>query len=309
MDRLASSGWSVTKGVEAPPQRSELLEGLRGVDAAIITLTEKVDAEFLDAAGPQLKVVANVAVGYDNIDVETATSRGVVITNTPGVLDGATADHTLALLLATTRRVAEADSFIRSGQPWIWGPRMFTGLDVSAGVTLGIVGLGRIGKAVAARAKAFDLRVIAYDAGSRPGDIVSGVELVSFDQLLAESEIVSLHCPLLPSTHHLIDARALAAMKPGSYLINAARGPIVDEEALADALESGRLAGAGLDTFENEPQVNLRLLASPKTVLTPHTASAGLATREKMCALAIDNVAAVLGGREPITAVKPRTAR
>jgi lactate dehydrogenase-like 2-hydroxyacid dehydrogenase len=309
MRRLADSEWSVSRGNEAPPARADLLKNVSGKDAAIVTLTEKVDAEFFDAAGSQLQVVANVAVGFDNIDIDEAARRGVVITNTPGVLDGATADHTMALLLATTRRVVEADRFIRSGTEWVWGPTMFTGLDISAGITLGIIGLGRIGKAVATRARAFDMRVIAYDAGRQPGDVVAGVEIVSFEQLLAQSQVVSLHCPLLPSTRHLIDAAALAAMKPGSYLINAARGPIVDEEALADSLDSGHLAGAGLDTFENEPLVNPRLVASEKTVLTPHTASAGLATRENMCSLAIDNVIAVLSGREPLTPVKPRVAR
>jgi lactate dehydrogenase-like 2-hydroxyacid dehydrogenase len=306
MQTLNDLGLPVVTGGEAPPERDRLLADVAGAAAAVVTLTEKVDAEFFDAAGPQLRVVANVAVGYDNIDVAEATRRGVVVTNTPGVLDDATADHTFAMILAVTRRVVEADRFVRSGEPWIWGPRMFVGLDISAGATLGIVGLGRIGRAVARRAQAFGMTVLAHDPHYAPGDKVDGVTIASFEDLLAQSDIVSLHVPLLEQTRHLIDDDAIAAMKPGAYLINAARGGVVDESALIAALRSGRLTGAGLDTFEGEPKVDPELWALENVVLQPHIASAGGRTRDRMCLLALDNVRDVLAGREARTAVMPR---
>lgn len=296
----------VVVGEEAPPARERLLADIAGAAAAIVTLTERIDAELLDAAGPQLKVVANVAVGYDNIDLAAAAARGVVVCNTPGVLDEATADHTFAMLLATTRRVVEADRFARSGQPWIWGPTMLVGLDVSAGATLGIVGFGRIGRAVAKRAHAFGMRVITSDPGLTVGDEVDGVRVVELATLLASSDVVSLHVPLLPSTRHLIDAAALAAMKPGSYLLNAARGGVVDEAALIDALRSGQLAGAALDTFEGEPRINPELATLENIVLQPHIASAGDRTRDNMCRLAVRNVTKVLAGEPAETPVPAR---
>ncbi|MGY4645950.1 2-hydroxyacid dehydrogenase [Cellulomonas sp. URHB0016] len=306
MESLADLGLPVVTGEEAPPERDRLLRDVAGAAAAVVTLTEKVDAELLDAAGPQLRVVANVAVGYDNIDVAEATRRGVVVTNTPGVLDDATADHTFAMILAVTRRVVEADRFVRSGEPWIWGPRMLVGLDVSAGATLGIVGLGRIGRAVARRAQAFSMNVLAHDPHHAPGDRVDGVTIAELDDLLAGSDVVSLHVPLRDSTHHLIDDDAIAAMKPGSYLVNAARGGVVDESALIRALRSGRLAGAALDTFEGEPKVNPELATLDNVVLQPHIASAGDRTRDRMCRLALDNVRDVLAGRDARTAVPVR---
>lgn len=296
----------VVVGEEAPPARERLLADIAGAAAAIVTLTERIDAELLDAAGPQLKVVANVAVGYDNIDLAAAAARGVVVCNTPGVLDEATADHTFAMLLATTRRVVEADRFARSGRPWSWGPTMLVGLDVSAGATLGIVGFGRIGRAVAKRAHAFGMRVITSDPGLTVGDEVDGVRVVELATLLASSDVVSLHVPLLPSTRHLIDAGALAAMKPGSYLLNAARGGVVDEAALIDALRSGRLAGAALDTFEGEPTINPELTTLENIVLQPHIASAGDRTRDNMCRLAVRNVTKVLAGEPAETPVPAR---
>lgn len=295
---------SISLGNEEPPSRDELLARAVGKDAVIVTLTERVDEEFFQAAGPQLKVVANVAVGFDNIDLEAARRHNVVITNTPGVLDGATADHTFALILATTRRLVEADRFLHEGNDWIWGPRMMVGLDVSAGATLGIIGFGRIGQAVARRARAFDMRVVAADATRKIGEVVAGVEIVSQEELLATSDVVSLHVPLLPSTRHLINRQTLAQMKPGSYLINCARGGVVDEVALIEAIDAGHVRGAGIDTFEGEPHVSPELLARPQVVCTPHTASAGEATRDRMCRLAVDNVSAVLAGREPLTPVR-----
>jgi lactate dehydrogenase-like 2-hydroxyacid dehydrogenase len=291
-------------GIEEPPTRGDLEAGIAGASAAVITLTERIDEAVLTAAGPRLKVIANVAVGYDNIDLPAAAAAGVTVTNTPGVLDRATADHTFALILAATRRITEGDRLIRSREPWIWGPRMLVGLDVSAGATLGILGYGRIGRAVAHRAKAFDMTVIATSRSSQPGTEEDGVTFVDTDTLLAESDVVSVLTPLTPQTRNLIDAAALRAMKPTAYLVNTARGGIVDEAALIAALRAGEIRGAALDVFENEPHVNPELLDAPNLVLTPHIASAGEATRDAMGILAIDNAAAVLAGREPLTPVR-----
>lgn len=291
-------------GEEAPPSRAELLANVQGADAAIVCLTEKIDEEFFAAAGDQLKVVANVAVGYDNIDLAAAARYGVTITNTPGVLDGATADHTMALILALTRRVVEADQFLRDKNEWVWGPRMFTGLDLSAGTTLAIIGMGRIGQAVARRGRAFDMNVIGVDPSQPGGTVAAGVEIVELDVALQKADIVSLHVPLLESTRHLVDEKFLNSMKPGSYLINVARGGIVDEAAMMVALDTGHLRGAAIDTFEGEPQVNPLLLEYSQLVLTPHTASAGERTRDRMCRLAVANVVAVLRGDPPVSPVK-----
>lgn len=303
MASLPDLGLPVVVGTEAPPERDRLLADAAGAAAVVVTLTERIDAEFFDAVGSQLRVVANVAVGYDNIDVREAARRGVVVTNTPGVLDDATADHTFAMILAVTRRVVEADRFVRSGEPWIWGPRMLVGLDVSAGATLGIVGLGRIGRAVARRAQAFSMTVLAHDPHYAPGDKVDGVTIASLDDLLATSDVVSLHVPLTEQTRHLVDDRALELMKDGAFLVNAARGGVVDEAALIAALRAGRLGGAALDTFEGEPKVNQELCSFDNVVLQPHIASAGDRTRDRMCDLALDNVRDVLAGREARTAV------
>jgi lactate dehydrogenase-like 2-hydroxyacid dehydrogenase len=304
MAHLRSLGVAVRVGDENPPSRAELEAGITGASAAVVTLTERIDAELLAAAGPELKVVANVAVGYDNIDVAAAAAAGVTVTNTPGVLDRATADHTFALILAATRRITEGDRLIRSREPWIWGPRMLVGLDVSAGATLGILGYGRIGRAVAHRAQAFDMSVVATSRSRDPGTTQDGVMFLDAPTLLATSDVVTVLTPLTSETHHLIDAAALAAMKPTAYLINTARGGVVDEDALIDALHSGQIRGAALDVFENEPHVNPALLDAPNLVLTPHIASAGEATRDAMGILAVDNAAAVLAGRAPLTPVR-----
>jgi lactate dehydrogenase-like 2-hydroxyacid dehydrogenase len=289
---------------DVPPSRGQLLEGCRGATAMITMLTERIDDEVLEAAGPGLKVVANVAVGFDNIDVEAAARRGITVTNTPGVLDEATADLAFALVLATVRRVAEADRFIRAAKPWIWGPQSFVGLDVSAGATLGIVGLGRTGMAVARRAKAFRMNIIATGSrASTPEAAALGVQPVDLDTLLRTSDVVSLHCPLTADNRHMISAAQLASMKQGSYLINTARGPLVDEEALADALDRGHLAGAGLDVHEYEPSVNARLRSLDQVVLLPHIGSAAKATRDAMGTLAVRNVEAVISGKPALTPV------
>lgn len=304
MSHLQSLGTPLRIGSEAPPNRAELEAGIAGASAAVITLTERVDAALLGIAGPQLKVIANVAVGYDNIDVTAAEAAGVTVTNTPGVLDRASADHTMALILDVTRRISEGDRLIRSQQPWVWGPRMLVGLDISAGATLGILGYGRIGKAVARRAQAFDMRVIASSRSRTPGAVENGVTFVDTPTLLAESDVVSVHTPLTAETRHLIDAAALDAMKSTAYLINTARGGVVDEAALVQALHAGRIRGAALDVFEGEPEVNPALLDAPGLVLTPHTASAGEATRDTMGILAVDNAAAVLAGNRALTPVR-----
>ncbi|MEO3870810.1 D-glycerate dehydrogenase [Nonomuraea sp. B12E4] len=291
----------VTTGDEAPPDRDVLLARAAGATAVICTITERIDAEFLDAAGPGLRIVANVAVGYDNIDVRAATGRGVRVTNTPGVLDGATADLTMALILAAARRVLDGDRLLRQRTPWVWGPRMMLGLDLGAGATLGVVGYGRIGRAVARRARAFDMKILATPSSTPTGD--DPVEIVDLDTLLTRSDVVTLHCPLTPATRHLIDARALALMKPTAVLVNTARGGVVDERALVEALRAGRIAAAGLDVFEGEPQVNPALLELDNAVLTPHIGSAGTVTRERMCGLAVANVADVLSGSAPRTPV------
>jgi lactate dehydrogenase-like 2-hydroxyacid dehydrogenase len=304
MAALGSLDRTLVTGPEEPPSRAEILRDVRGAEAIICTLTEQIDADVFDAAGPQLRVVANTAVGYDNIDVEAAVDRGVVVTNTPGVLDRATADLTLGLILAAARRIAEGDRFLRSRTPWTWGPRMMVGLDLSAGATLGIVGLGRIGRAVARRARAFDMRVLATPTRAElDADERSSIEFVDLSTLLRRSDVVSLHCPLTPQTRHLIDREALRLMKPTALLVNTARGPVVDTDALVDALDSGEIGGAALDVFEDEPHVDPRLLALEQVVLTPHLGSAADATRSAMCRMSVANAVEVLAGRPALTPV------
>jgi lactate dehydrogenase-like 2-hydroxyacid dehydrogenase len=304
MAALAELGRPLVVGEERPPTREEVLRDVAGAAAVVCTLTDRIDAAVLDAAGPRLAVVANVAVGFDNIDVAAARERGVVVTNTPGVLDDATADLTVGLILAAARRIAEGDRFLRRAEPWIWGPRMMLGLDLSAGATLGIVGYGRIGRAVARRARGFGLRLLATPTRTPLSDEdAAGVTFAGLDTVLAESDVVTLHCPLTEDTRHLIDDAALARMQPTALLVNTARGPVVDTDALARALQEHRIAGAALDVFEDEPDVDPRLLTLENVVLTPHLGSAGGRTREAMCALAVRNVAAVLAGEPALTPV------
>jgi lactate dehydrogenase-like 2-hydroxyacid dehydrogenase len=290
---------------DRPPSRERLLSDVRGASALITLLTERVDDELLEAAGGDLKIVANCAVGYDNVDVAAAERRGIVVTNTPGVLDEATADLAFGLILATSRRIVEADRFLRGGAEWIWGPQFFVGLDLSGGATLGIVGLGRIGMAVARRAAAFGMRILATGRRATSEEAAAyGVEAADLPRLLAESDVLTLHCPLTPETRHLIGAEELAAMKPTGILINTARGPIVDEAALVDALQRGVIAGAGLDVYEDEPRIHPGLRQLENVVLLPHIASAGRATRDAMGRLAVENVRDVLAGRPPRTPVR-----
>lgn len=280
------------------PGQEDLRRGVEGAIAIISTVNETIDTAVMDAAGPSLRIVANCAVGYDNIDLAAAKERDVLISNTPGVLDKATADVAFALLLATARRIVEADRHIRTHPEWHWGPREFLGLDISAGSTLGIVGMGRIGFEMARRAMAFDMRVLAHDP--RPMDrrsVELGVVAANFETLLASSDVVSLHCPLTPQTRHLMNERTLGLMKQGGVLVNTARGPLVDEAALHRALLSGHLSAAGLDVFEEEPHIFPGLVELDNVVLLPHIASAGDHTRGAMALLAIDNVRHCLEGR------------
>ncbi|WP_134774316.1 2-hydroxyacid dehydrogenase [Ornithinimicrobium flavum] len=284
--------------------REQLLEQVRGADALMTLLTEQVDAELLDAAGPQLKVVANVAVGYNNVDVDACRERGVVATNTPGVLTDATADIAMALILMTTRRLGEGERVIRSGTPWQWGMFYLLGTSLQH-KTLGVVGLGAIGAATARRARAFGMNVIYTSRSSAARELETelGTHRVDMDTLLAQSDVVSLHCPYSSSTHHLLSTEQFAAMRPSAHVVNTARGAVIDEAALVEALREGEIAGAGLDVFEEEPAVHPGLLECDNAVLLPHLGSATIETRTAMATLAADNVAAVLAGREPPTPI------
>jgi glyoxylate reductase len=279
---------------ETPPSRDELLAGAAGADGLLTMLTDRVDGELLDAAGPQLRVVANHAVGIDNVDLDAAAARGVVVANTPDVLTLATAELTLTLLLSLVRRVTEGDRLVRRGEPWIWTPTFMLGAGL-AGRTLGIVGFGRIGRETARLAEAFGMEVIHT---SRSG----GVPL---EMLLASSDVVSLHVPFSPETRHLIGAEALRSMRPGAVLVNTSRGPVVDEAALVEALRAGTIAGAALDVFEREPEVHPGLLELDNVVLAPHLGSATHETREAMAMLCVEALRCVLlEGREPPNAVR-----
>lgn len=289
---------------ETPLTKAELMARLGDKDALVCQLTQQVDAEVL-SSGPKLRVVANVAVGFDNIDVAVATARGIAVTNTPGVLDDTTADFTWALLLGVARRVVEADRLARSGEWKGWDLLLLLGGDVH-GKTLGILGLGRIGRRVAERARGFGMRVLYHDAVRAPAEVERelGVEWVDEkEQLLQQADFVSLHVPLLPETRHLIGATELSWMKPTAFLINASRGPVVDEAALAAALERKQIAGAALDVFENEPRIHTKLRALPNVLLAPHIASASVETRTRMAVMAAENVLAVLEGRRPANLV------
>jgi glyoxylate reductase len=282
--------------------RDEFLRRLRGKRGVVCVLANRLDAEAFDAGLPTLRVAANIAVGFDNIDVAAARDRGIVVTNTPDVLTDSVADFTMGLLLALTRRIAEGDRLVRNGGWTGWALDFMLGVELR-GRLLGIVGFGRIGRAVADRARAFGMRVIATpprDGDERPGP---GVAFHSLDDLLAHADVISLHVPLLPETRHLIGARELAAMKPDAILLNTARGPVVDEAALVDALRGGRLAGAGLDVYEREPEVHAGLLGLDNVVLVPHLGSATIETRTAMADLAARNVIEVLAGRPPITPI------
>ena len=304
--RLAAAGHDVTsRAVDSPMPRDDLLAAVGGVDGLVAMLVDRVDAELLDAAGPQLRVVANVAVGHDNVDVAGCRERGVVVTNTPGVLTDATADLAMALVLLTTRGLGAAERRVRTGVPWGWSMTGDLGTGLR-GKTLGVVGPGAIGLATARRATAFGMEVLLSGRSAPDPGVVDGLgaRVVDLGELLAASDVVSLHCPLTPATHHLIGAEELRAMRPTAHLVNTARGPVVDEAALVAALEAGEIAGAGLDVFEDEPRVHPGLLGRDDVVLLPHVGSATVETRTAMADLAVDNVLAVLAGEEPLTPVR-----
>jgi len=286
------------------PTVDEVHAMVRGAHAVVTLLTTKVDDAFLDAAGPQLQVVANVAVGYNNIDVAACARRGVVCTNTPGVLTEATADIAMALLLMVTRRLGEGERVIRSGTPWQWGMFYMLGSGVQ-GSQLGIVGMGDIGKALARRAKAFGMTIAYSNRRPVPPAVEDelGAQFMSMDELLSTSDVVSLNCPYSPATHHLLGAAEFQNMKTSAFLVNTARGPIVDEAALVEALRTGQIAGAGLDVFEHEPAVHPGLLSCESAVLVPHLGSATVETRSAMARLAAHNAVNVLAGVEPPTPI------
>jgi|SRR5690625_3467616 len=278
---------------ESTLPRADLLARAAGVDGIVSTLTDAVDAELLDAAGNQLAVVANYAVGVDNIDVNAATERSVTVTNTPDVLTDATAEFAIALMLSLVRRVTDGDRFLRNREPWVWAPTMMLGNGIRDRL-LGVVGFGRIGRQAARLGRGLGMRVQYADVVEAPSD---EFEQLPLDRLLAEADIVSLHCPLTPETHHLIGVSELRAMRRDAVLINTSRGPVVDEPALVDALRSGEIAGAAIDVFEQEPAVPPALLEMDNVVVTPHLASATHDTREAMGMLCVDALTAVLHDR------------
>ena len=291
--------FDVTVMHERPPERGELLDAVRGASGVLSTATETMDGEAMDAAGAGLRVIANMAVGYDNVDVAAAGERGVVVTNTPGVLDETTADVAFMLLLAAARRLGEGERLLRAGRWEWWGPKQLMGRDVW-GKQLGIVGFGRIGQSVARRAKGFGMQILYHNRSRKEeAEQELGARYLELDELLETADFVSIHTPLTDETSHLIGATELARMKPESVLVNTSRGPVVDEAALADALAEGRIFAAGLDVYEEEPTVHPKLMELENVVLAPHIGSASVETRDRMAVLAAENLAAVLRGEQP----------
>lgn len=289
-----------------PLTQAELLEKSRGVDALLCLLTDRIDGDLVDAIGPQLKIVSNYAVGFDNVDVKALTDRGIPITNTPSdEVNESVAEHTWALILALARRIVEADEATRQGAYKGWEPDIFLGHNI-IGKTLGIVGLGRIGSMVARRAKGYNVTLLYNKREPDPkAEAELGVKFVSLDELYAQSDFVTLHVPLTDETRHMINKDAFAKMKKGAFLVNTARGPVVDERDLVDAIRSGQLAGAGLDVFDNEPNISPELINSPNVITTPHIASATWEARNKMGEQAVSSVLAVLADKKPENLVNP----
>jgi glyoxylate reductase len=304
LEKLKKSHEVISWGEETPISRDEMLKRVSGANIIVSLLTEKIDEEVLTSAGNDLKAVCNVAVGYNNIDVAACKSKNVLVTNTPGVLTDATADIAMALILMTTRRLSEGERVIRNQDPWAWGMFYMLGSSIQ-NQTLGIVGMGQIGIATALRAKSFGMKII-YTRRNRLDEKIEkelSAQYVSLDDLLQQSDIVSLHCPYSTETHHLISDAQLSKMKKTSYLINTARGPIVNEEALANALVNKTIAGAGLDVYENEPKVNEKLLKLDNVVLLPHLGSATVETRTAMATTAANNALEILSGNKPLNPV------
>ena len=298
-------GLDVTVLSELPPGRDELLEAARGVDGVLSTLTEQIDAGFINAAGDRLKVIANMAVGYDNVDLKAANERGIIVTNTPEVLNETTADTAFMLMLAAARRLGEGERIVRSGRWEAWGPKMLLGPDVW-GKRLGVLGFGRIGRAVARRAKGFGME-ICYWSRSRKEEAEEelGARYLELDELLETCDFFSIHTPLTEETTHLIGAEELGKMKPEAVLVNTSRGPVVNEDALAEALEDERIFAAGLDVYEEEPKVHPKLLELENVVLAPHIGSASIETRNKMAVTAGEDLRAALRGEQPKNPVNP----
>jgi glyoxylate reductase len=299
LEPLHEAGFDVVqRGDPVALTRDELRDEIRQADAMVCLLTDRVDRPILEAGAGRLRVVANVAVGYDNIDVAAASSLGVAVCNTPGVLDDTTADLTFLLILAASRLASDAERDLRAGRWTGWAVDQYLGQDVH-GRTLGVVGWGRIGRRVADRALGFGMRVLhhARRPSGEPGYVAD------LDDLIRESDVVTIHVPLRDDTYHLIGPRRIGLMRPTAVLVNTARGPIVDEEALADALHAGEIFAAGLDVYEDEPAVHPRLLSAPRTVLLPHVGSASVTTRTTMGRLAAQSVVDVLSGRRPPTLV------
>lgn len=301
LDKLTSSGHEVEiSKFDRPLTYEEFMDGAKGVDAVLTLLTDRINGKVIDEIGSQLKIVSNYAVGFNNIVVDEVTERGVVVTNTPSdEVNESVAEHAWALMLALARRVVEADEVTKKGAYKGWEPGIFLGTNMT-GKTLGIVGMGRIGRRVAKRAKGWDMKVM-YTKRSRDEDAERelGVEFADFDKLLAESDFVSLHVPLTDETYHMINENSLAKMKKGGFLINTARGPVVDESALADSLRKGHLGGAALDVYENEPAINPELVGMENVILTPHIASATWEARNKMGEQAVSSILDVLSGTKP----------
>ena len=301
IDELKSSGNEVeVSQFDRPLTAEELLEKGKGVDALLTLLTDKVNGDVIDALGPQLKIVSNYAVGFDNVNIEDATKRGVVVTNTPSdEVNESVAEITWALMLALARRIVEADEVTRKGAYKGWEPNIFLGVNM-VGRTLGVIGLGRIGGKVALRAKGFNMKVL-YTKRSRDekAEKELGVQFAELDKLLANSDFVTLHVPLTDETRHLINKETISKMKKGAYLVNTARGSVVDEHAVVDALRAGQIAGVGLDVYDNEPNINPELIGMENVILTPHIASATWEARNKMGAQAVGAILNTLSGKKP----------
>lgn len=284
---------------------AELKDFVKGADGILCLIVDHIDKEVIDAAGPNLKIISNYGVGYDNIDVEYAKSKGIMVANTPSELSSrAVAEFTIGLIFAVLKRIVEGDEFARRGDMGGWKPEIFLGMNLE-GKTLGIVGLGRIGCLVAKMARAFGLRVV-YNKRNRDCEMEKqfGLEYMSLENLLRESDIVSLHIPLTPETHHLINQRTLDLMKDTAFLINTSRGPVVDEAALVEYLKKGKLSGAALDVFEYEPEINPELCGLPNVIITPHIASSVQEVRDDMAIMAAKNIVAALTGKTPANLIK-----
>lgn len=312
LEKLKNAGYEINiSEAERPLTQEELLEGIKGVDAVMCLLTDKIDGDVMDAAGPGLKIISNYAVGFDNVDIEAATKRGIIVTNTPSdEVNEAVAEHTWVFIMALARRVVEADEFIRQEGYYAgkggykgWEPDLFIGPSV-VGKTLGIIGLGRIGSMVARRAKGYNMTVLYNKHEPDPvAETELGVKFVTLDELYEKSDFITLHVPLTNETRHMINSESMAKFKKGSYLVNTARGPIVAEKDLIEALKSGQLAGAALDVFDNEPNISGELLSLPNVITTPHIASATYEARMKMGEQAVAAILDTLVGKKPLNMV------